>query len=87
VNIECCNTCWAKLSLGDLDEPGGKSLALHNARSPDLLTCSGDESLLCCALEAQGQEVVVRGTLRRIPAIDPDSAPSYALEDATVCAP
>ena len=65
----CCNHCGAALALGG-------ALWLTGAQ----LGCGGDESLICCSLDAHGQQVVARGVLRRY-------CNTLALEDATVCAP
>lgn len=50
----CCNRRWAKMALAgppyDLELVG--------------LGCGGDESRLCCALSARGEEVIATGLLR-----------------------
>ncbi len=79
----CCNRCTGTAFLGQAGERGYTSLQLHDAAGEPLIECKGDESLLCCEVEAKGQEVVVQGTL-----VHTKSYPSgYALQDAVLCAP
>jgi hypothetical protein len=53
---ECCNECTREMVLG---EPGSSE------RSVRLLhpICRGDDSKVCCDLQASGQDVVVEGKL------------------------
>jgi hypothetical protein len=71
--------------LGNPSASGNKSLALENEKQPELFTCHGDESLVCCALDAHGQEVIARGTFGESSALT--SSSRYALLGATVCTP
>jgi len=54
----CCHTLEMQIVL--VGEPAG-SLPLIG------LTCSGDDSTMCCAVPADGQAVVARGTLKKAP--------------------
>jgi hypothetical protein len=81
----CCNHCGSRLVLGKPGPPGDGSLSLENEQEPKLFACHGDESLVCCALKARGQEVIARGTFSAR-SDDALSAP-HTLQGATVCAP
>jgi len=54
----CCHTLEMQIVL--VGEPAG-SLPLVG------LTCSGDDSAMCCAVPADGQAVVARGILKKAP--------------------
>src|SRR6185369_2431912 len=68
----CCHTLDMQLVL--VGEPTG-SLALRG------LTCSGDDSTLCCSVPADGQAVVARGRLRKLGV----GASKWQLDDPTLC--
>ena len=68
----CCHTLDMQLVL--VGEPDG-SLPLRG------LTCSGDDSTLCCSVPADGQAVVARGRLRKVGA----GANKWQLDDPTLC--
>jgi hypothetical protein len=68
----CCHTLDMQLVL--VGEPNG-SLPLRG------LTCSGDDSVLCCSVPADGQAVVARGRLRKPGA----GTKQWQLEDPTLC--
>jgi len=68
----CCHTLDMQLVL--VGEPNG-SLPLRG------LTCSGDDSTLCCSVPADGQAVVARGRLRKLDA----GASKWQLDDPTLC--
>jgi hypothetical protein len=62
----CCNQCGTALQLGR-DERGLGSGERRVATSLQLFgapACRGDESLVCCAVDAHGQDSVARGVLR-----------------------
>lgn len=68
----CCHTLDMQIVL--VGEPTG-SLLLRG------LTCSGDDSALCCSVPAEGQSVVAHGRLRKI-----DTGVSrWQLEDPSLC--
>lgn len=48
----------------------------------DGLTCTGDDSKLCCTVPADGQEVIAKGRLKNAPK---GSAAKYQLADAKLC--
>jgi hypothetical protein len=54
---ECCNTCSGSIEL----HASGNVITLA-ARGREL-RCSGDESMMCCDFEANGQRIIVRGTV------------------------
>ena len=56
---ECCHTLEMQLVL--VGEPTG-SLRLRG------LTCSGDDSTLCCSVPAEGQLVIAQGRLQKVSA-------------------
>lgn len=61
----CCNRCGTSLQLGP-DERGPGSGERRAATSLQLFgtaACRGDESLVCCDVDAHGQDVVARGVL------------------------
>ena len=68
----CCHTLDMQIVL--VGEPTG-SLPLRG------LTCSGDDSTLCCSVPADGQTVVARGRLRKLSA----GVSKWQLEDSTLC--
>jgi hypothetical protein len=68
----CCHTLDMQLVL--IGEPNG-SLPLKG------LTCSGDDSTLCCSVPADGQAVVARGKLKKITA----GLSQWQLIDPTLC--
>lgn len=68
----CCHTLEMQLVL--VGEPVG-SLPLRG------LTCSGDDSALCCSVPADGQAVVARGRLQKATA----GGSKWQLNDATLC--
>ena len=79
----CCNGCSGQVNLGTITTRGYKGLIIRNDALGNLLSCGGDDSMVCCALKAEGQPVVVTGTLVRT-----ESAPAdYALDDAFLCTP
>jgi len=68
----CCHSLEMQIVL--VGEPTG-SLPLHG------LTCSGDDSTLCCSVPADGQAVVARGRLRKLSA----GVSKWQLEEPTLC--
>ena len=68
----CCHTLDMQIVL--VGEPTG-SLLLHG------LTCSGDDSTLCCSVPAEGQAVVARGRLQKA-----RIGSKWQLSDPTLCA-
>ncbi len=69
----CCNGCGASLVLSAQPSP----VDLYTGQAPQAvllsgklggvsLVCGGDESLLCCPLAAEGEQVIVSGTLRSV---------------------
>jgi hypothetical protein len=84
----CCNGGGAYLELTVPHECGPPGeFCLHDDLAHTLLlddlSCAGDESTLCCPIDAQGQTIVVRGTLRR----DSGLGGWYHLDSAALCAP
>ncbi len=80
----CCNTCRSSFILGTEEairyhdaEHRKRTLLLLDA--PDL-GCRGDESVICCDVEAAGQEVIARGLLQ-------SATTTYSLHEATLCTP
>jgi len=69
----CCHELRMQIVL--VGEPTG-SLPLRG------LTCSGDDSLLCCSVPTEGQAVVARGRLQKAPA---GSGSKWQLLDPTLC--
>ncbi|HKO54011.1 MAG TPA: hypothetical protein VJV79_40160 [Polyangiaceae bacterium] len=67
----CCHTLAMQIVL--VGEPNG-SLPLRG------LTCSGDDSVLCCSVPAEGQAVVARGRLQKA------GAGKWQLSEPTLCA-
>jgi hypothetical protein len=80
---QCCNSCGGSLVLGGLMSGPDTQLLLKNAAAPNSVACSGDDRRICCAVPAEGEIVVVQGTLRR------GALPGTSLElhDATLCVP
>jgi hypothetical protein len=72
----CCNDEGARIVLGGATETLGL---------PDL-SCSGDESLLCCDVPAYGQVVVATGRLTKAAPERSPPDPRWILEDARLCA-
>ena len=68
----CCHTLDMQLVL--VGEPSG-SLPLRG------LTCSGDDSTLCCSVPADGQAVIARGKLQKVGT----AANQWQLNDPTLC--
>lgn len=68
----CCHTLEMQIVL--VGEPTG-SLPLRG------LTCSGDDSTLCCSVPADGQAVVARGVLQK----GPGGASKWQLSEPTLC--
>jgi len=68
----CCHTLDMQIVL--IGEPTG-SLPLRG------LTCSGDDSVLCCKVPADGQAVVARGRLRKASA----GVSKWQLDEPTLC--
>jgi hypothetical protein len=68
----CCNKLEMQLVL--VGEPSG-SLPLRG------FTCSGDDSVLCCSVPAEGQAVVAKGRLQKQPA----DTSKWQLSDPTLC--
>ena len=68
----CCHTLDMQIVL--VGEPTG-SLPLRG------LNCSGDDSLLCCSVRADGQAVVARGRLQKLAA----GVSKWQLNDPTLC--
>jgi len=66
----CCHALDMQIVL--VGEPTG-SLPLRG------LTCSGDDSILCCSVPTEGQSVLARGRLRRL------SANQWQLDDPSLC--
>ncbi len=71
----CCNNEGADIVLGGATETLGL---------PDL-SCSGDESLLCCDVPAYGQVVVATGRLTRATHERSPADPRWILEDERLC--
>ncbi|HET7542592.1 MAG TPA: hypothetical protein VFK05_22130 [Polyangiaceae bacterium] len=68
----CCHTLEMQIVL--VGEPTG-SLPLHG------LTCSGDDSTLCCSVPAEGQSVIARGRLQKLTS----GVSKWQLNDPTLC--
>lgn len=68
----CCHTLEMQIVL--VGEPSG-SLPLRG------LTCSGDDSTLCCSVPAEGQAVVARGRLHQVAA----GLSKWQLDDPKLC--
>lgn len=68
----CCHTLEMQLVL--VGEPTG-SLPLRG------LTCSGDDSALCCSVPADGQAVIARGRLQKAAT----GGSKWQLESPTLC--
>jgi hypothetical protein len=56
--VGCCNTCDGNVVLDDRANPR-VSLWLDAAD----LACQGDESQVCCGVDAQGRVVIARGSV------------------------
>lgn len=80
--LTCCNTCTSIITIGDAGS--GQYVRLESASSPGLYVCRGDESMVCCQVEARGQEVLVQGTFQAAPNTSP---PVYQLWVTELCAP
>jgi hypothetical protein len=86
----CCNRCSASLVLSEHDdvpwfEGAVDAILLGSAGEPDLFTCKGDDSTVCCAVRASGNEVVARGVLH--PAGSREQSHTWSLRDTTLCVP
>lgn len=68
----CCHSLEMQIVL--VGEPAG-SLPLRG------LTCSGDDSTLCCSVPADGQSVVARGTLQKVTS----GVSKWQLNEPTLC--
>jgi hypothetical protein len=68
----CCHTLEMQIVL--VGEPTG-SLPLRG------LTCSGDDSILCCSVPTEGQAVVARGRLQKAPGV----GSKWQLANPTLC--
>jgi hypothetical protein len=68
----CCHTLEMQIVL--VGEPSG-SLPLRG------LTCSGDDSALCCSVPAEGQAVVARGHLQK----GPGGVSKWQLSEPALC--
>ena len=78
--------------LGPVDPDYKATFLLRRADKPeagaqDELDCSGDESLVCCAHDATGQEVIVSGTLTSLSGATPPDKRTYVIAGATICQP
>jgi len=81
--MPCCNESSAALAIGALGEKFvGRMVILENEQAPRQFSCAGDDSMVCCGLDARGQEVIASGRLTR-----GGAPPSLRLASATVCAP
>lgn len=76
----CCNTCTSIITVGD--PAAGASVRLESTSMPGQYLCRGDESLVCCAVEARGQDVLAQGTFQIAAGED---APIYQLWVSDLC--
>jgi hypothetical protein len=80
--LTCCNTCTSIITLGDAGSD--EHVRLESAATPGLYLCRGDESLVCCQVQAGGQTVIAQGTFQIAPNTTP---PVYQLWVSELCAP
>ncbi|HEY3354581.1 MAG TPA: hypothetical protein VGQ83_15120 [Polyangia bacterium] len=80
----CCNHCQGELVLGRPGAAGYTYLLLRHATDADRYRCRGDDSLVCCQLDARGQDVIARGTFARDRS---STANRPLLLDAELCVP
>jgi len=81
--MPCCNQSSAELAIRALGEKSlDRMVVLENEQAPRQFSCTGDDSMVCCGLDARGQEVIASGLLTR-----GGAPPSLRLASATVCAP
>ena len=80
----CCNKCSQSLALGREDDLRAKDYARKQRTTIQLrgerVECSGDESRVCCDVEASGQEVIASGTLKLV-------GTTHVLEETKLCVP
>jgi hypothetical protein len=78
----CCNRCGASLALADAAALAETDAVRRDAMILGIggpqLSCSGDESLVCCDVETTGQTVVAQGTLQR-------NGSGWMLADSQLC--
>ncbi len=82
----CCNGCGSGLGLAergdfDLSEPG--DLSLRGQIDGVELACGGDDSLVCCPIQAAGQRVRATGTIREA-GVSVDG-PLFSLQIEALC--
>lgn len=74
----CCNHCRGEISLGKVSSTYTYlSLKNSDAAVAESFVCQGDDTLVCCQYPADGEEVVVTGTL----------VSGFGLDGAQLCAP
>jgi hypothetical protein len=74
----CCNHCQGEISLGKVSSTYTYlSLKNSDAAVAETFKCGGDDTLVCCQYPADGEEVVVTGTL----------VSGFGLDGAQLCAP
>jgi hypothetical protein len=79
--LTCCNTCTSLITIGDIG--ADEYVRLETATTPGLYLCRGDESIVCCQIEARGQTVIAQGTFQIAPGAAP---PVYQLWVTELCA-
>lgn len=79
--LTCCNTCTAIITLGHAG--ADEHVRLESAAMPGQYVCRGDESMVCCPIEARGQTVIAQGTFQIAPGTTP---PVYQLWVSELCA-
>jgi hypothetical protein len=77
VGCQCCNRLGAGVVLGG----ASGTLALS------MLSCGGDDSALCCNVQAYGQVVVAIGRLTPVSSTHPSSPPDpkWTLDGVRLC--